>query len=269
MTKENLMNLDLSSSNVALSTLTDVMDGYVVDQQLCQGISIYELPSLQQILRRIGPLPKQALFLGLAEDGLPVLLNLWNPTPGPVLIAGDSRTGKTGLLQTVSRFAVATHNEREIQYGVITNRPDQWFDDVAYAHCIGIFSTGHNDATNFIRALAAWIELYEDPQQSILLLIDGLDDFPSWNCELMSDLQKILSHGPEKGIWTFATINMEDIRTPERLLGYFHTRILGYTRHVSAIDHDCPYSQLENVSRGTQFCWKEKQRWLTFRIPGM
>lgn len=263
------MNLDLSSSNVALSTLPDVMDGYVVDQQLRQGISIYELPSLQQILRRIGPLPKQALFLGLAQDGLPVLLNLWNPTTGPVLIAGDSHTGKTGLLQTVSRFAVATHNEREIQYGVITNRPDQWFNDVAYAHCIGIFSTGQSDATNFIRALAAWIELYEDPQQSILLLIDGLDAFPCWKCELTGDLQKILSYGPEKRIWTFATVNLEDMQTPECLLEYFHTRVFGYTRHVNAIHHDCPHSQLENLSRGMEFCWKEKRRWLTFRIPGM
>jgi hypothetical protein len=249
--------------------LTDVMDGYVVDQQPRQDISIYELPSLQQILRRIGPLPKEALFLGLAEDGLPVLLNLWNPAPGPVLIAGDSHAGKTGLLQTVSRFAVATHDARDIQYGVITNQPHQWFDDAAYSHCIGIFSTGQRDASNFIQALAAWIELHQDPQQSILLLIDGLDDFSSWDGELMSDLQKILLHGPEKRIWTFATVNMEDIHTPECLLKYFHTRVFGYTRHVGAIDHDCPYSGLENVSRGTQFCWKEKQRWLTFRIPGI
>jgi hypothetical protein len=263
------MNLDLHSKNVVLTTLTDVIDGYVVDQQFRQNISIYGLPSLQQVLRRIGPLPKDALFLGLAEDGLPVLLNLWNPAPGPVLIAGDSHAGKTGLLQTIGRFAVATHDAREIQYGVITNHPQQWFDDAAYSHCIGVFSTGQNDATNFIRALAAWIELHQDPGQSILLLIDGLDDFPFWNGELVSNLQKILSHGAAKRIWTFATVNMEDIQTPEYLLEYFHTRVFGYTKHVNAIDHDCPYFELENLTRGAEFCWKEKQQWLKVRIPGI
>jgi len=40
-------------------------------------------PSLADSLSELGPLPREALLLGLASDGLPVLLNLCDPHPGP------------------------------------------------------------------------------------------------------------------------------------------------------------------------------------------
>ena len=43
------------------------------------------LPSLNETLADFGPMPQEALFLGVAADDLPVLLNLHDPVPGPVL----------------------------------------------------------------------------------------------------------------------------------------------------------------------------------------
>ena len=60
------------------------------------------LPPLNEVLAEFGPMPPEALFLGVASDGLPVLLNLHDPIPGPSLITGDAGTGKTGLLQTIA-----------------------------------------------------------------------------------------------------------------------------------------------------------------------
>ena len=45
-------------------------------------------PGLKSVLQDLGPLPRAALFLGVADDQLPVLLNLADPVPGPVLVAG-------------------------------------------------------------------------------------------------------------------------------------------------------------------------------------
>ena len=58
-------------------------------------------PSLADSISALGPLPNEALLLGLASDGLPVLLNLHDPHPGPLLVAADPGAGKTimtGLL---------------------------------------------------------------------------------------------------------------------------------------------------------------------------
>ncbi|MEO7838793.1 MAG: hypothetical protein ABIU06_05540, partial [Anaerolineales bacterium] len=45
-------------------------------------------PTLSDVLAGIGPLPREALLLGVASDGLPVLLNLRDPLPGPILVLG-------------------------------------------------------------------------------------------------------------------------------------------------------------------------------------
>ena len=44
------------------------------------------------------PCPREALFLEIADDGLPILLNLHDPVPGPLLISADQSAGKTSFL---------------------------------------------------------------------------------------------------------------------------------------------------------------------------
>ena len=39
------------------------------------------IPDLRTILQGFTPLPHEAIFLGVANDGLPVLLNLRDPLP--------------------------------------------------------------------------------------------------------------------------------------------------------------------------------------------
>jgi hypothetical protein len=243
------------------------MDGSVAYQKLRQAISSNGLSSLRQAEEMLGSLPQEALLLGIAGDGLPVLLNLSDPKPGPILVAGDSYAGKTDLLQTISRFAVITHDACEIQYGVITNHPEQWDNYAAYDHCVGIFPAANRDVTDFIRALVAWAKLGQNSRQSVLLLIDGLDDFLFWNGGLANDLQTLLSCGPAKRIWPFITVNMEDLRYAEPWLRRFSTQIFGYTRHANAMDHGCPQAGLAGLLRGAEFYLKEKEQWIKFRIP--
>src|SRR5512135_2671441 len=69
-----------------------------------------DLPGLKETLRDLGPLPRAALFLGVADDRLPVLLNLADPVPGPVLVAGDSGSGKTHLLRLVAEAIGLMHD---------------------------------------------------------------------------------------------------------------------------------------------------------------
>src|SRR6266508_2990455 len=72
-----------------------------------------DLPPLSEVLSGFGPMPQEALFLGVASDGLPVLLNLYDPVPGPMLIGGDAGTGKTRLLQIIASAAAKMHQPED------------------------------------------------------------------------------------------------------------------------------------------------------------
>ena len=50
-------------------------------------------------------LPGGSILLGLAEDGLPLLLNVYDPTPGPILIAGDQGIVNESALCAVESVA--------------------------------------------------------------------------------------------------------------------------------------------------------------------
>ena len=86
------------------------------------------LPPLKEVISSAAPLPQEALFLGLAEDGLPVLLNLYDPVPGPLLLIGDQASGKTALMQTIATAIGLLHSPSEVEYGVITDHPEDWRD---------------------------------------------------------------------------------------------------------------------------------------------
>src|SRR5213594_3016008 len=100
-------------------------------------------PPLSEVLAEFEPMPREALFLGIASDGLPVLLNLHDPVPGPILIAADPGAGKTALLQTVALAAGKLHQPDELQFGVLTSHPDEWggFEDIL--NNVGIFPLYH------------------------------------------------------------------------------------------------------------------------------
>src|SRR5215470_430965 len=92
------------------------------------------------------PMPPEALFLGVASDGLPVLLNLTDPVPGPVLVTADPGAGKKALLQTVAWAAGKMHHPDDLQFGVLTNHPDEWNGMEGIPNNVGIFPLYHQSA---------------------------------------------------------------------------------------------------------------------------
>jgi hypothetical protein len=49
-------------------------------------------------------LPEGCLLLSLAEDSLPLGLNLYDPSPGPILVAGDARSDETKFAKALAWF---------------------------------------------------------------------------------------------------------------------------------------------------------------------
>ena len=115
----------MDNSNL-LDTLIDAFVEVAEEERALQPAPAPDLRTLKSVLADSAPLPHEALFLGLAEDELPVLLNLYDPTPGPILITADKASGKTNLLQTIARAADLLHSPSEVQYAIITLHPDEW-----------------------------------------------------------------------------------------------------------------------------------------------
>src|SRR5689334_3161068 len=96
-------------------------------------------PTLSEVLTEIGSVPAEALFLGIATDGLPILLNLYDSHPGPILITGDAGSGKTAFLQMIAHSVVQTQNANDLQFGILTNYPDEWQNLESTPHRAGVF----------------------------------------------------------------------------------------------------------------------------------
>ena len=228
-------------------------------------------PSLAQSLSELGPLPREALLLGLASDGLPVLLNLHDPHPGPLLLAADPGAGKTNLLQMIAQAAANMHAVGDVQFGVITNYPDEWEHLTALEHCVGIFPTYHNSAIDFLSSLSGWAHANKGSQQSILLLIDDLESMEHIDFEARQTLRWLLLRGPSRRVWPIISMNGERALRVESWLEAFRTRIFGNIQSDRTAENltGIPGTTLKHLQTGLQFALREGDDWLKFWIPDL
>lgn len=225
------------------------------------------LPTLSQVLTRLAPLPQNALFLGMANDGLPVLLNLYDPVPGPILIAGDSSSGKTRFLQTVARATDMLHPPEFVQYGIITNNPDEWKDLYGSENNAGIYLAGEENAIELLKSLVTWAHNNKGEGQSILLLIDDLEAITKLDGQTQQNLRWLLLRGPSRRVWTFTTLNASRVEAQKEWLEFFRTRLFGYVQNTEHAEMLTGNSPLNHLSTGDEFAMREGNQLLKFWLP--
>ena len=200
---------EINQLDLMLNAMTEIMQEEKAKQAAPQSSSAPALPDLSSVLTRIAPLPSEAIFLGMAIDGLPVLLNLFDPVPGPILIAGESSSGKTRLLQTIARAAEILHPSDFVQYGVVTTKPDEWEKLYGSENNAGIYQTSDENTAELLQSLVTWAHNNKGEGQSILLLIDDLDAVTNLDEPAQQNLRWLLLRGPSRRVWTFATLNAQ------------------------------------------------------------
>ena len=217
----------------------------------------------------MGPLPHQALFLGVASDGLPVLLNLHDPHPGPVLVAGDAGSGKTVFLQTIVHSVAQTHSSEDVQLGVISSHPEEWESVETTPTCVGIFHTQEKSAQDFMSSLAAWAHTNKDARQSLLLLIDDLASIASLDFDALQNFRWLLLRGPARRVWPIITLNVARREEVAAWLEMFRTRIFGHSEDalIAAKLGADTTSALDQLVAGIQFSLLENESWLRFWLP--
>jgi len=226
-------------------------------------------PALTRVLLGTGALPREALFLGVALDGLPVLLNLHDPIPGPLLVVGDAGAGKTAFLQMLVRGIQQTHHSESVQFGVITNHPDEWEGVEITSHRVGVFPVQQNSAQDFINSLAGWAHANQQPDRTILLLIDDLESVAKLEPDALQNLRWLLLRGPARRVWPIITMNAERYGQVLSWIPMFRTRIFGKIakEQVAAALGSDSSSALNQLEAGLQFSLRENGKWLKFWLP--
>jgi hypothetical protein len=227
------------------------------------------LPDLRSVLADASPLPREAAFLGLAEDGLPVLLNLYDSIPGPILVSGDQACGKTRLLQTVARAAEFTHLSSDVQFSILTPHPNEWDGFQGSQHNTGIYAAQDSAINGFLQSLVDWAHNNKDNQQSILLLVDDIEALINTGQQTSQNLRWLLLRGPSRHVWPIVTVNAGRAKNIEVWLNFFRTRLFGRTSDIndaSLLTGD-PNKSLSELTAGSEFTLREGSNWLNLWVP--
>ena len=226
------------------------------------------LPALTSILNQITPLPQHALFLGIAEDDLPVLLNLSDPIPGPILIVGDEKSDKTLLLQTIARAVDLTYAQNEVQYAVVTQYPDEWKKFYKDQNNNFLYQTGDYNTKELLESLVTWAHRNKGEQQSVLLLIDDLEAMTKLDEQATQNLRWLLLRGTSRRVWTFITLNAKRASHLKEWLEFFHTRLFARIEnsdnaYLLTGNRDASLADLN------QFAMRENDKLLGFYAPSI
>jgi hypothetical protein len=223
------------------------------------------LPSLDTALASLPPVPAHALLLGVANDGMPLMLDLRDPAPGPVLVVGDSGSGKTDFLRFAAAALMRTHRPDEAQFYTLTPAPAEWSGFEEQVHCLRIVDLMEGGAHGALERLAD--SMQEKRSGSAVLLL--VDDLTMVDPEALGVLAWALAEGPRAGLWPLVTVNTEAALVWSEWLELFHTRIFAQMASPEAARAlaPAPDGGLDNLLAGAQFSLRSGGHWLRFWAP--
>jgi hypothetical protein len=186
-----------------------------------------------------------------------------------MLVAGDAGSGKTAFLKTIAHSVIQTHRSEDVQFGVITNYPDEWEGLDSTEHRVGVFPIGHKGTQEFVQSLASWAHSNKNTRQCVLLLLDDLESVESLDRETIQNFRWLLLRGPARRVWPIVTLSASRYGQMISWLPNFRTRVFGRVANAGVAEALCgdKSSALSNLEPGIQFTLREKENWLRFWLP--
>jgi hypothetical protein len=240
-----------------------------IQRSAATSAGMRRLLSLDEMLRGVIPLCKDAILVGQASDGLPVFLSLLD-VAGPILIVGDAKTGKTNFLKAIACSAISTHLPGKLRCCVFTGRAAEWRGLKEHPACVGVFPLSEGYTAKFISSLIQWVD-NNSSTPPVLVLIDGIQCIDRWRAEFTSDLMQSVLEAPSRRILPVATLDVSQCSDLVMWPKLSHTYVFGYTEiDRNLLDTiDVPPIHLDGLARGRQFYMKELNSWVPFWVPAV
>ncbi len=231
-------------------------------------------PSLSDILDATGPLPPHSLVIGACDDGLHIFLDLTDPRPGSLLVAGDAGCGKTKLIRSILASVAMVNMPRQASFAVIAKDLGEYRSFSGSPNTLTMYPVYHDKAFELV---ASFTELTEQRRTgrmrgaAVVLAIDDLGSlWETMTSELRDCLAWLVQHGPESGVWPLAALDSRDIvegKVPSNLLQRFGTRLAGHVADPGWQTYLTSGVALDPPIAGAQFYARFDGRWTPFWIP--
>lgn len=227
-------------------------------------------PALSETLDGLVGLPPDALLLGIASDGLPLLLHLRDPRPGPILVVGERGCGKTAFLKVLMLAARRLAVPTGMRFAALTDFPSDFDNSAAPDWLLGVWPAYDQSGMDLISQVAGRVQ-DPDLDQPLILLIDGLEALLQMGPEACDDLAYIFQHGPQALVWPVVTVNSEMALKMPDWLALFNTVIYGRIANPRTAEAltPLPGAPLNSLFPGSQFCLRKKSQWLKFWLPSL
>ena len=162
------------------------------------NVSNVNVPTLQEVLTHLGPLPYEAVFMGMAVDGMPLLLNVQS-MPN-ILIHNSGNYPLLLLSEVISRKNREDNDYIRVEYIVLTNHPECWEPDLR----IIPFYSEQIDQT--LLALAGWISKGAGGHNSsVLVLVDDIEAVSSLDFDSKQNFNYVFNRGRKSQVFVVAT----------------------------------------------------------------
>jgi energy-coupling factor transporter ATP-binding protein EcfA2 len=203
------------------------------------------------------------------------LFDLTDHRVGPLLIIGDTGSGKTALLKVMVQSAVAINSPSEINYLVFSQNPQDWQDltteGLRTGHCLAEIVKEPEETDEWLMRLSDMVEKrYNGKELSapVLVILDDLRFVVGADTSIRLNLEWLLKIGPAMHIWPAATLRTADALAMGRWTSQFRTRFLGHMPNAG-VNRLGIFNGLdaEKLAAGRQFAIHVQEDWLTFRLP--
>lgn len=235
-----------------------------------------DVPSLEDLLLSNGGQPMYTIILGLCDDGLPLTLNLTNPAPGSLLLAGDHESGKTRLLRSILSSVTMISPADQVLFFILTNNRHEYTDLAELDNCKKLLTYQDQAAARLIPDLFEESEKRRSkPSEAVVIVaVDELSHYlQTLDSTSLSQFLRLIKHGPRLGIWILASLTATELdQIDPVIIEAFRTHLIGYLSDpvqatFLARDATCPAQEL---SKGVQWLVPMSGYWVSFRIcdPG-
>jgi hypothetical protein len=243
-----------------------------MDAEECPPVDTMDLT---QFLHRFNRLPKYTLPIGINEECNPVLFDLKDPRPGPILVVGDEPQASTNFLRLLACAIDAGLAGEDAKFMVFSPQPEQWAEWIGALNtpdcCLGVLDSQDGETDEWIIRLAERVEQRLNGRHMsgpILFMIDNFSFITHTDTDVRLNFEWLCSNGPEAQVWPVFTLPTLQALDMGRWIRYFRTRVIGKMANPAAARLSI-YGGLstDDFDAGRQFAIRVQDRWLRFWLP--